>query len=49
MVTNRDALEALDRIRARHPGPTGTNWHFDLDIIETVLRRVHAPEGSASL
>lgn len=35
------AYEAIDRLHARYPGPTGTNYHFDLDIIFNTLQNLN--------
>lgn len=41
------ALEAVARLRARHPRSTGTNYHVDLNVIERALRAVPESSGLA--
>jgi hypothetical protein len=36
----RRALEALNRLDARFPERTGTNYHFDIDYVKMVLEKV---------
>lgn len=36
----RDAVEALDRLDARHQYPTGTNYHFDIDLVRKTINKV---------